>query len=55
MLNAEKKKLGYIPEKDNNVFSRLMDAGKLLAAKVLNKEQKGTFTQIRISIYLTDF
>lgn len=34
MLNAEKKKLGYIPEKDNIVFSRLMDAGKMLKATI---------------------
>ena len=32
VLNAEKKKLGYVPEKDNIVFARLMDAGKLLIA-----------------------
>ena len=55
ILNEQKQKLGYVPERDNIVFSRLMDAGKLLTAKVLNKEQKGTFTQIRISIFLVDF
>ncbi len=55
ILNEQKQKLGYVPERDNVVFSRLMDAGKLLSAKVLNNEQKGTFTQIRISIFLIDF
>ena len=55
ILNEKKQKLGYVPERDNIVFSRLMDAGKLLTAKVLNKEQKGTFTQIRSSILFTDF
>ena len=55
VLNEKKQKLGYVPERDNIVFSRLMDAGKFLTAKVLNKEQKGTFTQIRISIFLVDF
>ena len=55
ILNEKKQKLGYVPERDNIVFSRLMDAGKLLTAKVLNREQKGTFTQIRISIFLMDF
>ena len=34
VLNSEKKKLGYIPEKDNLIFSRLMDAGKTLCAKI---------------------
>lgn len=55
VLNAEKKKLGYIPEKDNLIFARLMDAGKLLTAKVGKIAQKGTFTQIGIGIYLIDF
>ena len=34
ILTENEKKLGYIPEKDNTVFARLMDAGKLLKAKV---------------------
>ncbi len=29
VLNSEKKKLGYVPEKDNIVFARLMDAGNV--------------------------
>ena len=49
------KKLGYVPEKDNVIFARLMDAGKMLAAKSLKIEKRGTFTQIRIGIYLVDF
>ena len=55
VLNNKKEKLGYIPEKDNIVFSRLMDAGKLLIAKIKRIEKKGTFTKIRIGIYLIDF
>ena len=30
VLDEKKRKVGYIPEKDNLVFSRLMDAGKVL-------------------------
>ena len=55
ILNSEKKKLGYVPEKDNIVFARLMDAGKLLTAKISKITQKGSFTQISIGIYLVDF
>ena len=55
VLTEDKKKLGYIPEKDNLVFSRLMDAGKLLAAKISKIQMKGSFTQISIGIYLMDF
>jgi len=55
VLTEDGRKLGYIPEKDNIVFSRLMDAGKLLKAKISNIEQKGSFTKIGIGIYLVDF
>ncbi len=50
-----KKKLGYVPEKDNIIFARLMDAGKLLAARITKIEKRGTFHQISIGIYLVDF
>ena len=39
ILNEKKQKQGYVPEQDIVVFSRLMDAGKLLTAKVLSREQ----------------
>lgn len=54
LLKAEKK-LGYVPEKDNVIFARLMDAGKLLLAKIKDVEKKGSFTKISIGIYLEDF
>ena len=49
------RKLGYVPEKDNLIFARLMDAGKMLAAKVKDIERRGSFTKIGIGIYLVDF
>ena len=55
IFTESKKKLGYIPEKDNIIFARLMDAGKLLKAHIIKIEQKGSFTQINIGIYLVDF
>ena len=55
ILNAEGKKLGYVPEKDNIVFARLMDAGKLLKAKISRIENRGNFKQISVGIYLVDF
>jgi len=55
IITENDKKLGYVPEKDNLVFSRLMDAGKLLTAKISKIDKKGSFTQIRIGIYLVDF
>lgn len=55
IVTENKKKLGYVPEKDNVIFARLMDAGKMLAAKVKDVEKKGSFTKIAIGIYLVDF
>lgn len=55
VLNEEGQKLGYIPEKDNIIFARLMDAGKLLFGKIKAIETKGSFKQISIGIYLLDF
>ena len=55
ILDSQNRKLGYIPEKDNTVFARLMDAGKYLIAKVKYVETKGSFRLIRINIYLVDF
>ena len=54
VLNQDKQKLGYVPEKDNIVFSRLMDAGKILKAKVAKIEEKGSWTKVTIGIYLVD-
>ena len=55
ILNEGKKKLGYVPEKDNLIFARLMDAGKMLTARIAKIDKKGSFTQITIGIYLVDF
>lgn len=55
VLNGAGKKLGYIPERDNLIFSRLMDAGKMLFAVISEIEHKGSFTKISIGIYLMDF
>jgi len=56
LITENGKKVGYVPEKDNVIFSRLMDAGKLLSARITDiKERKGDFRQIGIGIYLVDF
>lgn len=55
VLDMQERKIGYVPEKDNAVFSRLMDAGKCLTAKIDDIEPRGSFRQINISIYLVDF
>lgn len=55
VLYSDGRKLGYVPRKDNIVFARLMDAGKLLKAKITHIEKSGSFTEISVGIYLVDF
>jgi hypothetical protein len=45
-------KIGYVPRDDNAIFSRLMDAGKLLSAKIMFKEFSGNWLKIEIKVYL---
>ena len=55
VLDQKERKLGYVPEKDNIVFTRLMDAGKYLTAKVVDINDAGYFRKVGIEIYLVDF
>jgi hypothetical protein len=55
IFNDNKEKIGYVPEKDNVIFARLMDAGKMLKAKISKIDKKGSFYQITIGIYLVDY
>lgn len=50
--NADGVKIGYVPKDDNVIFSRLMDAGKLLFGKITAKEKKGSWVKIEIGIYM---
>ena len=55
LITENKKKLGYIPEKDNQIFARLLDAGKMLVARITKITKRGSFFQISIGIFLVDF
>jgi len=52
--NTNGVKIGYVPKQDNIIFSRLMDAGKLLFGKITSKETKGKYVGIQIKIFLHD-
>jgi len=51
---ADDVKLGYLPQKHNLVFSRLMDVGKLVFGKIIAMEKRGNWHKIKIEIYLRD-
>ena len=55
IFTEDKVKIGYIPEKDNVIFARLMDAGKLLTARINSMQFKGKMPVISIGIYMIDY
>ena len=50
--NDDGVKIGYVPKADNVIFSRLMDAGKLLFARIVSKDRQGNWLRIEIKVYL---
>lgn len=50
--NADGVKVGYVPRRDNVIFSRLMDAGKLLFARITSKEMEGGWLNLEIKVFL---
>ncbi|MEG2199343.1 MAG: HIRAN domain-containing protein [Anaerovorax sp.] len=50
--NIHGVKIGYVPKMDNLIFSRLMDAGKLLFGKITEKKMQGHWLKIQIKVYL---
>lgn len=64
LLDAQGRKCGYVPRVHNKIFSRLLDAGKLLKAKVTEidaheqqtrRRGKHVYYEVYIEIYLVDF
>lgn len=54
ILTSDRKKIGYIPEEDNTIFARLMDAGKLLKGRIRSVEKECGLTKIIVGIFLVD-
>ncbi len=53
--NARGERLGWMPKEHNEVFARLMDAGKLLVAKVAAKDlDDGYWLNLRINVYIKE-
>ena len=56
VLTIDGEKLGYIPKRDNCIFSRLMDAGKILHARVYScYEADYCHWHVSIKICMMDF
>lgn len=54
IYNMDRVKLGYVPQKDNQILARLMDAGKLLYGVLAQKQWNRSWLQLWVDIYMTD-
>ena len=56
VLTMDGEKLGYIPKRDNDIFCRLMDAGKIIHARVYSCYQDDYYNwSVSIKICMMDF
>ena len=55
ILTEAGEHLGYVPRAKNETLARLMDAGKLLFAKLESKSWQGDCLRVSTHIYLRDF
>ena len=51
LITESKKKLGYVPEKDNIVFARLMDEGKLLVGRITSISKRAVFIRLALEYF----
>ena len=54
ILTEDGQKLGYVPQENNEILSRLMDAGKLLFGRLDEKNWVGRWLRLDIQVYLRD-
>ncbi len=55
ILDLEENKLGYVPERKNEIISRLMDAGKTIYAVIEKKEIKDNYLKIDIKVFMREY
>ena len=54
ILTEDGQKLGYVPKKNNEVLSNLMDAGKLLFGRLNEKTWVDSWLKLDIQVLLRD-
>ncbi len=55
IFNEAGAHLGYVPRAKNEALARLMDAGKLLFAKIESKSWQGDWLRVEVRVYLRDY
>lgn len=48
------RKVGYVPREKNEVVARLIDAGKVVFARVTSKAWRGSWLQLSVEVVLHD-
>lgn len=48
------RRIGYIPQRKNEIPARLMDAGKIIFGKIESKKRQGRWRNINIRVYMRD-
>jgi len=54
ILDEKGRKLGWVPRGKNEAIARLMDAGKFLFAKLVDKEWHDNWLRIEARVYLRE-
>lgn len=55
IFNEAGHHLGYVPRAKNEALARLMDAGKLLFAKLESKAWQADWLRVEVRVYLRDY
>ncbi len=54
ILTEDGQKLGYVPQEKNEVLSNLMDAGKLIFGRLVEKDWVDNWLKLDVQLYLRD-
>jgi len=54
ILTEDGRKLGYVPQEKNEVLSNLMDAGKLIFGRLVEKDWVDSWLKLDVQLYLRD-
>lgn len=54
ILSGQGRKVGYVPRDRNEILARLMDAGKLIFARLEGKQWKGDWLRIKARVFMRD-
>ncbi|MDT3740613.1 MAG: HIRAN domain-containing protein [Candidatus Kapabacteria bacterium] len=54
LLSQKGEKLGYIPRDRNEILARLMDAGKIIIGKIVDKKWYESWLKLSIRVYMRD-